>query len=73
MDEAIAGAIPELIRMREEGLVSAVGVGMNQWQAPWRMVRETGIDLVMLACGWTLLDRSGQPLVDGGRGRGWWW
>ena len=64
LDEAIAGAIPELIRMREEGLVSAVGVGMNQWQAPLRMVRETGIDLVMLAGRWTLLDRSGQPLVD---------
>ena len=53
-----------LIRMRDEGLVAAVGVGMNQWQAPLRMVRETGIDLVMLAGRWTLLDRSGQPLLD---------
>ena len=70
LDEAIAGAIPELIRMREEGLVSAVGVGMNQWQAPLRMVRETGIDLVMLAGRWTLLDRSGQPLVDECAARG---
>jgi D-threo-aldose 1-dehydrogenase len=70
VDEAIAGAIPELIRMREEGLVSAVGVGMNQWQAPLRMVRETGIDLVMLAGWWTLLDRSGQPLVDECAARG---
>ena len=70
VDEAIAGAIPELIRMREEGLVSAVGVGMNQWQAPLRMVRETGIDLVMLAGRWTLLDRSGQPLVERVRGAG---
>lgn len=70
VDEAIAGAIPELIRMREEGLVRAVGVGMNQWQAPLRMVRETGIDLVMLAGRWTLLDRSGQPLVDECAARG---
>ena len=70
VDEAITGAIPELIRMREEGLVSAVGVGMNQWQAPLRMVRETGIDLVMLAGRWTLLDRSGQPLVDECAARG---
>ena len=70
LDEAIAGAIPELIRMREEGLVSAVGVGMNHWQAPLRMVRETGIDLVMLAGRWTLLDRSGQPLVDECAARG---
>ena len=68
--EAIAGAIPELIRMREEGLVTAVGVGMNQWQVPLRMVRETGIDVVMLAGRWTLLDRSGQPLLDECAARG---
>jgi D-threo-aldose 1-dehydrogenase len=34
------------------------------------MVRETGIDLVMLAGRWTLLDRSGQPLVDECAARG---
>jgi len=70
VDGALAGAIPELIRMREEGLVAAVGVGMNQWQAPLRMVRETGIDLVMLAGRWTLLDRSGRPLLDECAARG---
>ena len=70
VDEALAGALPELIRMRDEGLVAAVGVGMNQWQAPLRMVRETDIDLVMLAGRWTLLDRSGQPLLDECAARG---
>ena len=64
VDEAIAGAIPELIRMRDEGLIGAVGVGMNQWQAPLRMIRETDLDVVMLAGRWTLLDRSGEPLLD---------
>jgi D-threo-aldose 1-dehydrogenase len=61
--EAIAGAIPELVRMREEGIIGAAGVGMNQWQAPLRMVRETDLDVVMLAGRWTLLDRSGAPLL----------
>jgi D-threo-aldose 1-dehydrogenase len=70
VDEAIAGAIPELIRMRDEGLIGAVGVGMNQWQAPLRMVRETDLDVVMLAGRWTLLDRSGAPLLDECAGRG---
>lgn len=70
VDEALAGAIPELLRMRDEGLVGAVGVGMNQWQAPLRMVRETDIDMVMLAGRWTLLDRSGQPLLDECAARG---
>lgn len=70
VDEALAGAIPELLRTRDEGLVGAVGVGMNQWQAPLRMVRETDIDMVMLAGRWTLLDRSGQPLLDECAARG---
>ena len=63
VDEAIAGAIPELVRMREEGIIGAAGVGMNQWQAPLRMVRETDLDVIMLAGRWTLLDRSGAPLL----------
>ena len=70
VQDALAGAIPELIRMREEGLASAVGVGMNQWQAPLRIVRESGIDVVMLAGRWTLLDRSGLPLLDECTARG---
>jgi len=61
--EAISGAIPELVRMREEGIIDAAGVGMNQWQAPLRMIRETDLDVVMLAGRWTLLDRSGAPLL----------
>ena len=63
VSEAIAGAIPELVRMREEGIIGAAGVGMNQWQAPLRMIRETDLDVVMLAGRWTLLDRSGAPLL----------
>jgi len=68
--EAISGAIPELVRMREEGIIDAAGVGMNQWQAPLRMVRETDLDVVMLAGRWTLLDRSGAPLLEECAARG---
>lgn len=62
-EEALAGAFPELIRMREEGLVRAIGVGMNQWQLPLRFVQESDLDVVMLAGRYTLLDRSGLPLL----------
>jgi D-threo-aldose 1-dehydrogenase len=37
---------------------------MNQWQAPLRMVCETDLDAVMLAGRWTLVDRTGAPLMD---------
>jgi D-threo-aldose 1-dehydrogenase len=43
---------------------------MNGWQAPLRMIRETPIDVVMLAGRWTLLDRTGQQLLDDCAGRG---
>ncbi len=63
-DQAVAEAVPALLALRDEGVVGAVGVGMNQWQVPLRMVRETDLDVVMLAGRWTLLDRSGLALLD---------
>jgi D-threo-aldose 1-dehydrogenase len=59
-DDALAGAYPALERLRAEGVVGAIGVGMNQWEIPARFVRETDIDCVLLAGRYTLLDRSGE-------------
>lgn len=70
IQEALDGALPELVRMRDEGIVKAVGVGMNQWQGPLRFVQESDLDVVMLAGRWTLLDRTGGPLLDTCLGRG---
>lgn len=64
VDQVLTEALPALIALREQGVVGAVGVGMNQWQAPARFVRESDLDAVMLAGRWTLLDRSGAPLLD---------
>jgi D-threo-aldose 1-dehydrogenase len=58
-DQAIAEAYPALERWRAEGVVGAIGVGMNQTAVPLRFVRETDIDVVLLAGRWTLLDQSG--------------
>jgi D-threo-aldose 1-dehydrogenase len=57
--EALGAAYPALERLREEGVVSAIGIGMNQTAIPARFVRETDIDLVLLAGRYTLLDRTG--------------
>ncbi|MBB5866776.1 D-threo-aldose 1-dehydrogenase [Allocatelliglobosispora scoriae] len=70
VDDAIGHAIPALIALRDQGVIGAVGVGMNQWQAPLRMVRETDLDVVMLAGRYTLLDRAGEQLLDECAGRG---
>jgi len=68
--EVLDGALPELVRMRDEGVVGAVGVGMNDWRAPLRFVQESDVDVVMLAGRWTLLDRTAAPLLDACLARG---
>jgi D-threo-aldose 1-dehydrogenase len=59
VDQAIAEAYPALERWRAEGVVGAIGVGMNQNAVPLRFVSDTDIDAVLLAGRWTLLDQSG--------------
>ncbi|MBA2380661.1 MAG: aldo/keto reductase [Chloroflexi bacterium] len=56
--EAIDGAIPALIRLREEGAIGAVGVGMNQAPMLARFARECDLDVILLAGRYTLLDQE---------------
>ena len=56
---ALEGAYPTLERLRGEGVVRAIGVGMNQARMPAEFVRHTDIDCVLLAGRYTLLDQSG--------------
>ncbi|MDG2286635.1 MAG: aldo/keto reductase, partial [Alphaproteobacteria bacterium] len=35
-DEAIATAFPALLELKEQGIVKAIGTGMNQWEMPLR-------------------------------------
>src|SRR5262245_2980448 len=55
---AVDGAYPALARLREEGVIRAVGAGMNQSQMLTRFVRETDIDVVLLAGRYTILDQG---------------
>ena len=56
--EALAGAFPALIELREQGLISAVGAGMNQTAALETFARETDPDLFLLAGRYTLLEQG---------------
>ena len=58
-DQALNEAYPALESLRAEGVVRAIGIGMNQSALPTRFVRETDIDVVLLAGRYSLLDRSG--------------
>lgn len=58
VDLALRTAIPAMLRLRAEGVVRAIGVGMN-FSAPLaRFAAESDVDLVMVAGRYTLLDRS---------------
>ncbi len=56
-DEALRGAYPAIERLRSEGVVSAIGAGMNQAEMLARFVREADLDCVLLAGRYTLLDQ----------------
>lgn len=56
--EAIGEAFPALARLREQGVVRAIGVGMNQAPMLARFVREGDFDVVLAASRYTLLDQD---------------
>lgn len=57
-EEALSGAYRALDRLRREGIVAAVGVGMNQVEMLVRFVRSAELDCVLVAGRYTLLDHS---------------
>jgi D-threo-aldose 1-dehydrogenase len=67
-DEAVGQAYLALEELRRQGVVSSIGAGMNQTEMLADFVRETDIDVVMLAGRYTLLDQQALeellPLCD---------
>lgn len=59
-DQAINEAYPALEKLRTQGLIKSIGVGMNQSAIPTRFVHETDIDVVLIAGRYTLLDQSAE-------------
>jgi D-threo-aldose 1-dehydrogenase len=56
--EALATAFPALIELREQGVISAIGAGMNQTAALETFARETDPDVFLLAGRYTLLEQD---------------
>jgi D-threo-aldose 1-dehydrogenase len=56
--EASGTGIAALGALRDQGVIDAIGVGMNQSAMPAEFVRRHDIDVVMLAGRYTLLDQS---------------
>ena len=57
-DEALATGYPTLAELRRQGVVRAIGAGMNDATMLATLVRETEMDIVMLAGRYTLLEQE---------------
>jgi D-threo-aldose 1-dehydrogenase len=58
-DEAVGTAFPTLIELRDQGVIGAIGSGMNQTAMLTRFVTELDIDVIMLAGRYSLIDPDG--------------
>ena len=63
-EQAIGEAYPTLAELRSQGVVKAIGVGMNQWEMEARFAREGDFDCFLLAGRYTLLDQSSLAELD---------
>jgi D-threo-aldose 1-dehydrogenase len=61
VDEALAGALPALVELREQGVLRGIGLGMNFQDVLAEFVRRADVDVVMIAGRYTLLE---QPALD---------
>ncbi|MGA7206106.1 MAG: aldo/keto reductase, partial [Specibacter sp.] len=61
LDAGINQALPALEKLRDEGLIGAIGVGANSAEALRECVQAADLDLVMLAGRYTLLE---QPAAE---------
>ena len=57
-EQAAGEGLPALAELRDEGVVRAIGAGMNQSAMLARFVRETSVDVVMCAGRYTLLEQG---------------
>jgi D-threo-aldose 1-dehydrogenase len=60
LDELVArGGLKALCRLREEGAVSAIGLGVNEIEICLELLEQARLDLILLAGRYTLLEQGG--------------
>lgn len=57
LDRGLREGLPALAKLRDEGLVRQIGIGVNDAAVAARAVREGDLDLVMIAGRYTLLEQ----------------
>jgi len=72
MRQVFAESLPTLQRLKAEGRVDAIGLGLNQWDVAYEVLASADVDYVLLAGRYTLLDQSAHTsgFLDACRRRG---
>lgn len=58
IEKALQGTYRALLKMKEQGIIKAIGAGMNSSQLLTRLAREAEFDCFLLAGRYTLLDQT---------------
>ncbi len=64
VNEVMAGAGRALNELREQGVVKAIGAGMNEWEMPLAFAQTGAFDLFLLAGRYTLLEQESLPFMN---------
>ena len=69
-EQALSEAFPTLAELRSQGVIRAIGAGMNQWQALSRFAQEADFDCFLLAGRYTLLEQTSLDFLELCRSKG---
>jgi D-threo-aldose 1-dehydrogenase len=61
---ALNEAFPALIELREQGVIGALGAGMNQWEMEWEFAKYSDPNCFLLAGRYTLLEQTSLAFLD---------
>ncbi len=62
--QALDEAFPALVDLREQGVIGAVGAGMNQWEMEWEFAKKIDVNCFLLAGRYTLLEQTSLNFLD---------
>jgi D-threo-aldose 1-dehydrogenase len=64
VQEVMKGGYRALQELRQQGVVRAIGAGMNQWQMPLEFAQSGDFDVFLLASRYTLLEQGSLAFMD---------
>jgi D-threo-aldose 1-dehydrogenase len=63
LEQVLNESLPELNRLKQEGLIRQVGLGVNDHHVVEQVLRHADLDALMLAGRYTLLDQAAMPTL----------